>query len=45
MKTVKKIAIGLAVFLGLVMITGLFLPGKLNVERSVEIQAPVDTVF
>lgn len=45
MKTVKKIAIGLAVFLGLVMITGLFLPGKLSVERSVEIQAPVDTVF
>lgn len=45
MKTFKKILIGFIIFIALFCIIGLFLPGKSHIERSTQINAPVDTVF
>lgn len=45
MKRSKKILIGFLVFIALFAIVGAILPGKSHIERSTEINAPVDVVF
>lgn len=45
MKTFKKILIGLVVVLVLIAVVGLFLPGKVHVERSASINSSPDKVF
>lgn len=41
----KKILVGFAAVTGVLVGIGLLLPGKIHVERSVEINAPAETVF
>lgn len=45
MKIFKKALIGLAGFVALLVVIGLFLPSSAHVERSVTIQAPPSAVF
>ena len=45
MKILKKIAIGLLILIGLLVVTGFFLPSKSQVTRSVVINTTPETVF
>lgn len=45
MKTFKKILIGLLIFVALVAVVGLLIPGETHIERSTEIKAPAEKVF
>jgi hypothetical protein len=45
MKVLKKIAIGLAVIIVLLLVISFFLPSNIHVERSLEIKASPDTVY
>ena len=45
MKVLKKFLIGLAVFIGLILIVSLFLPSKVHVERSMTYKSKPDTLF
>jgi effector-binding domain-containing protein len=45
MKTVKKILIGIVVFLALIVIFSFFLPSKVRVERSLVMNAAPEIVF
>lgn len=45
MKFLKKIVIALALIIGIVLIVGFFLPSKIHVERSLQMNAPAEVVF
>jgi effector-binding domain-containing protein len=45
MKTLKKIFIGIVIFLALIVIVSFMLPSKVRVERSMVMNAPPDVVF
>jgi len=45
MKALKYIAIGLGVLVALLLIVALFVPKEFNYEKSVTINAPIDTVW
>lgn len=45
MKFIKTSLIVLTVIIGLTLIIALFLPSEFNVERQIEIEAPLDSVF
>jgi hypothetical protein len=45
MKILKKILLGLAVIIVLALIIAAFLPSKMKVERSIEINKPLNEVF
>ncbi|MFI5218582.1 MAG: GyrI-like domain-containing protein [Bacteroidia bacterium] len=45
MKILKKLLIGIVVLFAVLFIISLFLPSKVHVERSLTMNAPVETVF
>ena len=45
MKILKKVLIGLALLIGVLVLVGLVLPGSYTVERSTEIKAPADKIY
>ena len=45
MRAAKKILVGLGIIILLVFAIGIFLPSRVHVERQVEIDAPIATVF
>src|ERR1035441_9774663 len=45
MKTLKKIFIGIVIFLALIVIVSFMLPSKVRIERSMVMNAPPDVVF
>lgn len=45
MKILKKIGIGLGIFIVLLLVIGFILPREVNVKRSITVNAPVDQVY
>ncbi len=45
MKVLKRALLGVTVLVGLFVIIGLMLPGRVHIERSVEIDAPASQVY
>lgn len=45
MNTLKKILIGMGILITILIIVSFFLPSKLHIEKSIEINAPAELVF
>jgi uncharacterized protein YndB with AHSA1/START domain len=45
MNVLKKVLVGLGIFVAILIFIGLALPSKMHVQRSIAIEAPASTVF